>query len=212
MMTSDVVVEATSQLGGGAPGRQRILEAAVAVVDERGEAALRVTEIAGTAGVAIGLIHHHFGSREGLVAAVQAVRFAGAAREDLDRIEAIIDSAASPAEFRSAIAAITAGMVDRARARHRLARSAAVGAAHGRPDLREVLSVEAGAMIDRATGMVERAQSGGFVAPGVDARALATFVLSYAFGLVLADLDDRSVDQHVLADIIVRALDAFLVA
>lgn len=46
-----------------------ILDAAIAVIAERGVRGLRVEEVAKAAGVAVSLLYYHFGSREGLVRA-----------------------------------------------------------------------------------------------------------------------------------------------
>ena len=39
----------------------------------------------------------------------------------------------------------------------------------------------------------------------LDPRAVATFIQAYAFGLVLADLDERRVPEAALAEVIDRA-------
>jgi AcrR family transcriptional regulator len=192
--------------------RERILRAAMDVIGERGEAALRVTDIAETAGVALGLIHHHFGSRDGLVSEAQARRFAGTVREDLDRIEALVGRPGSGEELAAALAALTSDVVDRGRAERRLVRSATVGAALGRPDLREVLAAETTEMLDRMTVIIERARDAGIVRRGIDARAFATFVFAYAFGMVIADLDERPSDPTTLADVIGTAIGVFIAA
>ena len=55
--------------------RQRILELAVSAIDEGGEAAVRVNDLAAEAGVTIPTLYRHFGSRDGLVEAAQTYRF-----------------------------------------------------------------------------------------------------------------------------------------
>lgn len=42
-------------------GRERILRVAVQVLESRGEAALRIAEVAEAAEVALGLVNYHFG-------------------------------------------------------------------------------------------------------------------------------------------------------
>ena len=44
--------------------REQILEAANALISERGYAAVSVEDIARSAGVARGLVHHYFGGRK----------------------------------------------------------------------------------------------------------------------------------------------------
>jgi len=56
--------------GDGAESRERLLEAATALVAERGVAGAPVGEICDRAGVARTALYWHFGSKEGLVAAV----------------------------------------------------------------------------------------------------------------------------------------------
>jgi len=65
-----------------ADGRRRILDAAVQILESEGEAALRVLDIARMADVVPGLINHHFGGRDQLVAAAQLERFAGESARD----------------------------------------------------------------------------------------------------------------------------------
>ena len=55
--------------------RQRILELAISAIDEGGEAAVRVNDLATEAGVTVPTLYRHFGSRDGLVEAAQTYRF-----------------------------------------------------------------------------------------------------------------------------------------
>ena len=58
--------------------RELLLGAAVRHLDTASAESLRVGAIAEEAGVAVGLINHYFGSRDGLIAAAQQRRIAGA--------------------------------------------------------------------------------------------------------------------------------------
>ncbi|MCC7410552.1 MAG: TetR/AcrR family transcriptional regulator [Gammaproteobacteria bacterium] len=55
-----------------APGRRQLLNAGMRLFAERGFAAVGLREIAATAGVSLGLVRTHFGSKEGLRAAIDA--------------------------------------------------------------------------------------------------------------------------------------------
>jgi AcrR family transcriptional regulator len=87
-------------------GRSRILDAAHAIVDSSGEAALRFADVAETAGVALSVITHHFGTREGLVAAVHARRFAGLVAEDVGQIAVLVGVSTSE-DITAAVTRIT---------------------------------------------------------------------------------------------------------
>jgi len=77
----------------GADGRERILAVAAQVLENQGEAALRVAEIAEMADVALGLISYHFGGRDGLIVAAQQRRFTGLVRDDAVVFKRAVDNA-----------------------------------------------------------------------------------------------------------------------
>ncbi|MEY5151503.1 MAG: hypothetical protein RLZZ551_52, partial [Actinomycetota bacterium] len=54
---------------------QAILQAAKDIINESGENALRVTEVAERAGVAVGLLYHYFKDRKALITAVREFQF-----------------------------------------------------------------------------------------------------------------------------------------
>lgn len=193
-----------------APGRQRILEAAMAAIEAEGEAGLRILDIAAEAEVAQGLINHHFGSRDGLVAAAQRERLAGQMERDRERLMRLLGSNPTRAQFVDGIAKLTRDVVRRARRDARLDRAAMVGAAHGRPEYREALGPIVAGLIDGLTHAVSHAQAAGYVRKDLDPRAVATFIQAYAFGIVLSDLDERRVPESALAEVIERALSGIL--
>jgi AcrR family transcriptional regulator len=116
-------------------GRERILTAALEILEQDGEAALKFVEIAARADVAISVITHHFGTREGLLSAVHARRFAGLTELDLAVIKQLAATAGGREGVQVGRAALTDGIVDPERAAVRLGRIMAIGATHGRPSL-----------------------------------------------------------------------------
>ena len=193
-----------------APGRQRILEAAMAAIEAEGEAGLRILEIAAEADVAQGLISHHFGTRDGLVAAAQRERLAGQTEKDRERLMRLLGSNPTREQFVDGIAKLTRDVVRRTRRDARLDRAAMVGAAHARPEYREAIGPVIAGLIDGLTHAVSHAQAAGYVRKDLDPRAVATFIQAYAFGIVLADLDERRVPEAALAEVIERALSGIL--
>jgi len=191
-------------------GRERILAAALGVLDTQGEAALRFTDIGRRAGVAISVITHHFATREGLVTALHAHRFAGLVADDQQALQQLTETASDRAQFVAGISAVTAAVVDAARADIRLTRTVSVGATHGRPELTAQVRRTATALLDEMTTVITTGQTNGLLDPTVDARALATFVQAYALGMVIADLDETPTSRDALAAVVERAIDAFL--
>jgi AcrR family transcriptional regulator len=191
-------------------GRRRILDAAIRILETDGEAALRVLEIARVADVTPGLINHHFGGRDALVAAAQLERFAGESATDQDRLRRLLDDEPSREDTLAGLRAISADVVSRRRAAKRLSRIAIIGSAHGRPDLAQELGAPTSQLIGRLAQIIESAQQAGHVRTDLDARAIATFVQAYGLGLVLADLDPDSPPPEALEQVILGALEGFL--
>jgi AcrR family transcriptional regulator len=190
-------------------GRERLLRAAVRHLEQHSAAQLRVIPIAEEAEVAIGLIRHHFGSRDGLVAAAQQRRVEGATREDIAAIRLMLSGADADALW-SGLEATTRATIDRARAAIRLSRFAAVATAHGRPEVREAIGKTLSDLLDELTAVVGEARERGLIGPGLQPRAIATFIQAYALGLLVHDLDPDPVDDEALVAVIMTALRAIL--
>jgi len=193
----------------GPDGRQRLLQAALAHLATRSEADLRVTEIAREAGVAVGLIRHHFGSRDGLVTAAQQIRLEGAVKSDLEAAKHFVKAAKDADEFLDGIRQLTVALLDPSRRDVRLSRIAVIGTAHGRPEVREAYARTIQELIDVLTVLVLQAQASGFARTDLDARAIATFIQAYALGMTLYDFDPEAVTSERMIDTIMAAMSTF---
>jgi AcrR family transcriptional regulator len=187
-----------------------LLAVAVRQLETRGEASLRVTELASEAGVAIGLIRHHFGSRDGLVAAAQLRRVEGATREDLSAARALLASVTDFAGLIAGLTELSRQTIDRRGSDLRLSRFAAIATAHGRPGAREDIGRALGELLDELATIVGDAQERGLIRTDLAPRAVATFIQSYALGLLIHDLDpDQPAPQEML-DTVVAGLAGVL--
>lgn len=207
-----MTVEDTSVLRGdeGPDGRRRLLAAAMEVVREQGAPALRMTDVAARAGVSFGLIAHHFGSREGLVAAAQRTLLEGELDTDLEAARHAIAEATGTSDLLERTHDLTAALMHPERTDVRIGRAAAIAIAHGRDDARALIVEVVTDKLDRVAAVVTEAQERGLIRDDLEPRAIATFIQSYALGLVLADLDGERVDDTALIAVIDIALRAVL--
>jgi len=193
-----------------AGGRERLLAAAVRHLDTHGEADLRVTDIAAEADVAIGLIRHHFGGRDGLVTAAQQRRVEGATREDFMGARAALVEVEDNEALLTRVRELTEVITDGSRADLRLSRFAAIATAHGRPTAQESIGAALSDLLDELTVLLLEAQVRGLVRRDLDARAIGTFIQAYSLGLVVHDLDPKKPSSAKLTDVILAALGAVL--
>jgi len=192
------------------PGAQRLLEAAVTVLEEHGASALRLTDIAARAGVSFGLIGHHFGNREGLVAAAQRARLEGMLKADIELLAQLTAPTADRSAVQAGLRVMSDELVDGSRTETRFGRIAAIATAHGQPEARELISQVTRDLLDRMTGVIEVLQARGIVRQDVDGRAVATFAQAYGLGMVLSDLDPHPPTPEAMVEVIMIALTSFL--
>lgn len=191
--------------------RARILDATIEVIDRRGEAAVRLVEVARAAGVTQGMISYYFDGREGLVIEAQRRRFIGAATEDARTMRDVVSGASDATEFYSELEKVTRAVVGIHRAANRATRVSALGAALGRPDLQAEFAEVQATLVDDLTEVVELAQRRGFVRRDLSPRAVASFFIAYSIGMVIADVDPRRPDDEDLVQMIMIWLDGLLV-
>jgi len=192
--------------------RERLLLAAVRHLETRSAEALRVSDIAEEADVAIGLITHYFGGRDGLVTAAQQYRIVGATKQDIVGSRAALAEATDFQELLDGIREVARSTVDRQRAEVRLSRFAAIATAHGRPEAKEIIGGTLSELIADMEALIADAQAQGIIASSRSARGLATFIQAYSLGLLIHDLDLEPCDDEELLDIAMVAIRAILSA
>lgn len=199
-----------SALNDDQSGRARLLATAVELVATHGPASLRVTEVAERAGVSIGLIAHHFGGRQGLVAEAQVVLFEGALSEDLNALETLLEISQDRAFLLEGFRKITERLLDPKRIPVRAMRLSALGSSHGTAELRERLRHSTTRILDRFDAFAVRLQDAGILRRDRDARAIVTFVQAYGLGMVIADLDLNPSPVDEMVEVVDGVLESIL--
>jgi len=164
------------------------LQATVELLEESPVEAITFRAVRERSGVSSGSLTHHFGSREGLIAAAQVERFARACHEDsafLSRLATSVDAAEPHAE---AVISMVADMFTPRRQRQRWLRMSAVAAAFGDERLAATLREAYTVLIDATAEYLATEQHNRLVSEEFDPRAAALLATMYAQGLVLDDL------------------------
>jgi AcrR family transcriptional regulator len=190
--------------------RERLLRVAIRHLETSSAESLRVGDIAKEAGVAVGLIRHYFGNRDGLLALAQQQRIIGATQQDIVSSQAALADAADLEQLIDGIRRTARLTVDRGRAEVRLSRFAAISTAHGRPEVRDGIGATLSQLIDEMTALIADARKRGIVGGGRSPRAIATFIQAYSLGLLIHDLDPEPCDDEELLDTVMDAIAAVL--
>ena len=163
-----------------------IVVAAKAIIDERGESGLRVTEVAERCGVSPSVLYHHFRDRDGIIAAVREAEFV--ARIEAD-VATIADLAVSPDNAAAIMALIVDDMSDplnEQRRQYRHERMQALVAARLNPDLQARLTEAQSRLSTAIIAAIRDAQSNGLLQDSIDPKALAFLFEVIPLGTALA--------------------------
>jgi len=190
--------------------RQRILELAVSAIDEGGEAAVRVNDLATEAGVTVPTLYRHFGSRDGLVEAAQTYRFRKTQFVDGSVLAASLAKCKNQDELRKALRKELLTHFDTDRWELRQVRLNALGAGYARPELAASLAL---AQKQGAMGIAEMLspfQKKGWIRKDIDLPATVYWFMGQILGRVLIEMGDNPVSQKKWNDVSLEGIMAVI--
>jgi len=190
--------------------RQRILELAVSAIDEGGEAAVRVNDLAAEAGVTVPTLYRHFGSRDGLVEAAQTYRFRKTQFVDVSVLAASLAKCKNQDELRKALRKELLTHFDTDRWELRQVRLNALGAGYARPELAASLAL---AQKQGAMGIAEMLlpfQKKGWIRKDIDLPATVYWFMGQILGRVLIEMGDNPVSQKKWNDVSLEGIMAVI--
>jgi len=190
--------------------RQRILELAVSAIDEGGEAAVRVNDLAAEAGVTVPTLYRHFGSRDGLVEAAQTYRFRKTQFVDSSVFAASLAKCKNQDELRKALRKELLTHFDTDRWELRQVRLNALGAGYARPELAASLAL---AQKQGAMGIAEMLlpfQKKGWIRKDIDLPATVYWFMGQILGRVLIEMGDDPVSQKKWNDVSLEGIMAVI--
>lgn len=190
--------------------RQRILELAISAIDEGGEAAVRVNDLATEAGVTIPTLYRHFGSRDGLVEAAQTYRFRKTQFVDGSVLAASLAKCKNQDELRKALRKELLTHFDTDRWELRQVRLNALGAGYARPELAASLAL---AQKQGAMGIAEMLlpfQKKGWIRKDIDLPATVYWFMGQILGRVLIEMGDNPVSQKKWNDVSLEGIMAVI--
>ena len=188
-----------------------VIEATIKAIEAGGEASVRIDDILNETGISKGSLYHHFGGREGLIAAARVVQFSRFVAEDAKNIRETLTKTTSLQEFIAATSALVElnESVERVSARHN--RLSVIASSYGRPELRQSLALQQHSHTEYIADAVRYGQKMGWIRTDVDARAVAVFVQGYNLARVLLELDTEPVKTTDWDHVVRVALGSFFV-
>jgi len=165
-----------------------ILAEARAMIEEGGDNAFRVTDLAARCDVAIGLLYHYYKDRDGLIAAVRESQFLARIESDVEMLSNIVSHQGNATEILKILVDDMSDPRNKIRNEFRLDRMDALVAARHNPDLMQRLTNAEARLSAEIVAAVQQAKLDGLVDPAVDDKALAFMLEVIPLGTALSNV------------------------
>ena len=172
----------------------RLIEAAIAIIEAEGEAALRVDRVAEDAGFSKPVLYHHFKDREGMIAAAQAERYRRSLDTGMNEAAALVEAAASAEEFLLAMRKLLTSYTRPEGEARRRFRIEVLGSAVSRPELMASVLAASRTHIDKFELPLRIAEARGWLKPGVPIRHFAQWWVGLVLTRFFFEIDPESFD------------------
>jgi len=190
--------------------KQKLLDAAVRTINDKGEAGLRIDDLLNEVDVKAPTLYHHFGSREGLIVEAQAERFLRSIRVGTAEIIDAFNSSTTIEDLKKAVRLAVSYRGDESRIQYRLQRLNALGAAYARPDL-AVRIVEAHeAQVRDVADAMRPFQATGLIRSDIDIEMVIAWYNGALIGGLLVELEPSTLDANHWSSVMIDAIDHLL--
>ena len=192
--------------------RQRLIDAAIAIMDDKGPARLRLRDVADAVGIKEPSVYKFFENRDALIVAAGATRYARGIREMSERFALLAEKASTRDEFHELVRQTVVASTVPERVSDRAGRVVAVGMALSRPDLAaQIRHVQAEANAQVAKGLARGVQHG-WVRKDIPLDVLAHWATGLVSSRVYLELDPLMADAAVWDQLTTEALLAVMVS
>ena len=188
-----------------------ILREARKMLEESGESAFRVTELARRCDVAVSLLYHYFRDRDGLLAAARQAQFVARIEEDVARMTRVVTDDHSLADVLSMIIDDFCDPRNTERRLLRLDRMEVLAATRHDPALRDRLTRAQGELSRAICDAVDKAKADGMLDPAVDTKAFSFLLEVIPLGAGLSEVYGSHLpDDDKWKELLLRILVALM--
>jgi AcrR family transcriptional regulator len=174
------------------PNGEKLLRAAIEVIDEGGVEALRVEHLVRKVGLTIPEVYRQFGSRQELVNAVQAERYVRSLVESRDHVDQVFERAGDAEEFFILLNRVMWEALRPERLDNLWRRINVLGSAYANPEMLETVSEITRTQNRAIIELLQKARQLGWIRAEADVAGAYSWFVSVSLGRVSAKLELRS--------------------
>jgi len=187
----------------------RMIEEAIAAIEQDGEAAIRVRDICKACSAREPALYLRFGSRAGLIVAAQAERYRRSIEILVTRSLSALNETIETGDLSTLLKRAVDWGFD-PDLRNRLTRINVIGSSVSRPALAEAIAEVNNAAIHELAGGVERARDAGLINPVGTPEAIAAWYLGTATSRSFVEFKGSAMTDDTWNDVFIASLTAVL--
>jgi AcrR family transcriptional regulator len=185
--------------------RELLLEVAIGMVEARGEAGLRVDEVAKLAGFTKPVVYHYFGDREGLVIAAQVERYQRSLQYGMSDLTVEAQACTSAEDFVLVVHRWLRSFFSPEGAARRAFRIDVLGSAVSRPELQAVVQQINEIQANGVAALARLAQDRGWMPQRFDPLAVGLWFTGVLLSRHLVEMSPGAFDEAAWDDITLQA-------
>ncbi|MEY4405512.1 MAG: hypothetical protein RI976_1443 [Actinomycetota bacterium] len=191
---------------------EKLLEVTISELDRVGLAEIDIDSLLRKSKISKGSLYHHFGSKNGLLAAAEAQQFMKYLKREGETFRKLIEDSATKQKFIELVAAVMKITRLESNLGFRKKRVRAIAMSFNDENLAQVLKNAQIEVTEYLAGSFQIAKDRGWVKPDTDLMALSYWIQGVFIGHIMLDITEQTEHEDAWSQIAFQALQPFLAA
>jgi len=191
---------------------EKLLEVTISELDRVGLAEIDIDSLLRKSKISKGSLYHHFGSKNGLLAAAEAQQFMKYLKREGETFRKLIEDCATKQKFVNLVAAVMKITRLEENLGFRKKRVRAIAMSFNDENLAQVLKNAQIEVTEYLAGSFQIAKDRGWVKPDTDLMALSYWIQGVFIGHIMLDITEQTEHEDAWSQVAFQALQPFLAA
>jgi AcrR family transcriptional regulator len=191
---------------------EKLLEVTISELDRVGLAEIDIDSLLRKSKISKGSLYHHFGSKNGLLAAAEAQQYMRYLKREGENFRRLIEGCTTKQKFVDLVAAVMKITRLEENLGFRKKRVRAIAMSFNDEDLAQVLKNAQIEVTEYLAGSFQIAKDRGWVKPDTDLMALSYWIQGVFIGHIMLDITEQTEHEDAWSQVAFQALQPFLAA
>jgi len=191
---------------------EKLLEVTISELDRVGLAEIDIDSLLRKSKISKGSLYHHFGSKNGLLAAAEAQQYMRYLKREGENFRRLIEGCTTKQKFVDLVAAVMKITRLEENLGFRKKRVRAIAMSFNDENLAQVLKNAQIEVTEYLAGSFQIAKDRGWVKPDTDLMALSYWIQGVFIGHIMLDITEQTEHEDAWSQIAFQALQPFLAA